>query len=221
MIVLTAGALLSTEDSMRCSGSCDNFPGEQTTVKVNMHQKLKLEGILVQRSLIPVLLLLIPFILVPAVLSDDLIAARVVGVADGDNIIALTANNKRIIIKLGGIDCPEIGQAFAQEALQFTSDQCLGKTVKYRIFGIDIYNRIIATVYLEDGRELNLEIIKAGFAWHYKRYSTRPDYADAETQARRDGVGLWTGKNPMPPWEWRKQRGNESKGFHLNKGGER
>ncbi len=173
-----------------------------------MHQELKLEGNIVQRSFIPILLLLIPLVLVPAVLSDDLIAVRVVGVADGDNIIVLTASNKRIIIKLGGIDCPEIGQAFAQEALQFTSDQCLGKTVKYRIFGIDIYNRIIATVYLEDGRELNLEIIKAGFAWHYKRYSDRQDYAEAEKQARNAGIGLWADESPTPPWEWRKQKRN-------------
>lgn len=152
------------------------------------------------------LLIFILLILASASLSNDRTTARVVGVADGDNIIVRTASNKRIIIKLGGIDCPEIGQAFAQEAMLFTSDLCLGKNINYRIFGIDIYNRIIATVYLDDGRELNLEILKAGFAWHYRRYSDRRDYADAEEQARRAGIGLWAGKDPTPPWQWRRER---------------
>jgi endonuclease YncB( thermonuclease family) len=148
---------------------------------------------------VSVLQIFIIFILATASISKDLIAARVIDVADGDNIIVLTASNKRIIINLGGIDCPEIGQVFAQEAFQFTSDQCLGKTIKYRIFGVDIYNRIIATVYLEDGRELNLEILKAGFAWHYKRYSKRQDYADAESYARKAGIGLWQDPQSVPP----------------------
>jgi endonuclease YncB( thermonuclease family) len=90
------------------------------------------------------------------------------------------------------------------------SDLCLGKNINYRIFGIDIYNRIIATVYLDDGRELNLEILKAGFAWHYRRYSDRRDYADAEEQARRAGIGLWAGKDPTPPWQWRRERRGKS-----------
>jgi endonuclease YncB( thermonuclease family) len=159
-----------------------------------------------QRLSIFILLILVSLILTPAVLSDNLITARVVGVADGDSIIVLTTSNKRIMIKLGVIDCPEIGQAFAKEAKQFTSDQCLGKTIKYKMFGIDVYNRAVATVYLEGDRELNLEILKAGLAWYDKRYSKRQDYADAEQEARRAGVGLWADKNPTPPWKWRRER---------------
>ena len=70
----------------------------------------------------------------------------------------------------------------------------------------DRYGRTVATVYLEDGRELNLELLKAGFAWHYKRYSNRQDYANAENQARAERLGLWAEKNLTPPWEWRRQR---------------
>ena len=57
----------------------------------------------------------------------------------------------------------------------------------------------MATVYLEDGRELNREIIKAGFVWHYQRCSDRHDYADAEDEARRAGIGLWADPNATPP----------------------
>lgn len=170
------------------------------------YQELQLHGDLMCRLSIVAMLLLVPLILPSTARSDDLITARVIGVADGDNIIVLAASGKRIIIQLGGIDSPEIGQAFAQEALQFTIDHCLDTNIKYRIFGIDIYNRIIATVYLGDDRELNLEILKAGFAWYDKRHTKRQEYADAENHARRAGIGLWADKNPTPPWEWRRER---------------
>ena len=70
----------------------------------------------------------------------------------------------------------------------------------------DRYGRTVVTVYLEDGRELNLEIIKAGFAWLCRRNSDRQDYADAEEEARRAGIGLWADTKPTPPWEWRRER---------------
>ena len=64
--------------------------------------------------LISALLSLIPLILTSATLSDDLTTARVIGAADGDNILALTASNQSIIIKLGGIDGTKIGQTYAK-----------------------------------------------------------------------------------------------------------
>jgi endonuclease YncB( thermonuclease family) len=75
---------------------------------------------------------------------------------------------------------------------------------------IDRYSRTVATVYLEDGRELNLELIRAGLAWHYKRYSDRQDNADAESYARTEMLELWTDKNPTPPWQWRRERRRKS-----------
>ncbi|TDJ67824.1 MAG: nuclease, partial [Proteobacteria bacterium] len=50
---------------------------------------------------------------------------------------------------------------------------------------------------LLDGIDLCLEQIKAGFAWHYKKYqheqSTQDQrlYAVAENQARDERLGLW------------------------------
>jgi endonuclease YncB( thermonuclease family) len=151
-------------------------------------------------------LIVIPLILASAPLSDDLIKAKVVKVADGDSITVLVSGNKQVKIRLHGIDCPEGGQAFGKRAKQFTSNQCYGKIIQYRTVDTDRYGRTVATVYLEDGKELNLEILKAGYAWHYKRYSKRQDYADAENNARRAGIGLWADKKPTPPWEWRRER---------------
>jgi len=159
-----------------------------------------------RRSLPLILILLIPGLLVSAALSDDLVTAKVVGVADGDSITVLAPGNNQVKIRLHGIDCPESGQAFGKRAKQFTSNQCFGKTITYCMVDIDRYGRTVATVYLDDGRELNLEIIKAGYAWHYRRYSDRQDYADAEEQARAANLGLWSDPHAKPPWEWRRDR---------------
>jgi len=159
-----------------------------------------------RRFAIPILVVLISLILATAALSNDRITARVVGVADGDSITVLTPINRQVLIRLYGIDCPEIGQAFGIKAKEFTSGLCFGMTIQYRLLGIDRFDRTVATVFLEDGRELNLEIIKAGFAWHHERYSKRQDYVSAEEEARRAGIGLWASKEPTPPWEWRRVR---------------
>jgi endonuclease YncB( thermonuclease family) len=79
-------------------------------------------------------------------------------------------------------------------------------TIKYRIVGIDVFERTIAVVFLDDGKELNLALLKAGLAWHLKRQSDSQDYADAEEEARRAGIGLWADKEPTPPWEWRREK---------------
>lgn len=65
--------------------------------------------------------------------------------------------------------------------------------------GLDRSDRTIAVVYLADGRELNLEVLKPGLARRLKRCSDRPAYADAEKEARRAGIGLWGYKDPTAP----------------------
>jgi len=75
----------------------------------------------------------------------------------------------------------------------------------------DRYGRIVGKVVLE-GQDICLEQIEAGMAWHYKYYQddqTEKDrqlYAAAEIAARATNVGLWIDPNPVPPWDFRRQR---------------
>jgi endonuclease YncB( thermonuclease family) len=71
------------------------------------------------------------------------------------------------------------------------------------------YKRIIGKVVL-NGKDINLEMIKKGMAWHFKKYKKNQpmdeshSYNEAENYARDKNIGLWSEKNPLPPWEWRK-----------------
>ncbi len=73
----------------------------------------------------------------------------------------------------------------------------------------DRYGRILGKVLL-DGVDVCLEQVKAGLAWHYKKYQHEQSsndqrlYANAEIRAREERLGLWRENNPNPPWEFRR-----------------
>jgi endonuclease YncB( thermonuclease family) len=56
---------------------------------------------------------------------------------------------------------------------------------------------------LPDGRSLNQELVRAGYAWWFRRYSADPVLARLEADARRARRGLWADPRPTPPWEYR------------------
>ena len=84
-----------------------------------------------------------------------------------------------------------------------------GKQVAVEYQKRDRYGRIVGKVWLNGG-DVCLEQVKAGFAWHYKKYQheqsleDRQLYAEAEDNAREGRLGLWRENNPNPPWEHRR-----------------
>ena len=57
---------------------------------------------------------------------------------------------------------------------------------------------------LPDGRNLNREIVKAGFAWWFRKYAPKDTELEAlESEARAARRGLWADPRPVPPWEYR------------------
>ena len=67
------------------------------------------------------------------------------------------------------------------------------------------YGRVLGDVYLGD-RHINQEMVQDGLAWHFKKYSSAKELADAEDEARKAKKGLWVDKEPVPPWDYRKQK---------------
>ncbi|MES2266629.1 MAG: thermonuclease family protein [Bacteroidota bacterium] len=130
---------------------------------------------------------------------------KVVGVKDGDTVVLLSPDNQSVTVRLAEIDAPEKSQAFGQAAKQFTSDICFGKKVKLIGNQKDRYGRTVAQIELENGVNVNHEIVKQGFAWQYRAYSKSMELAMLEQQARQNHLGLWQDANPTPPWNFRRE----------------
>lgn len=152
---------------------------------------------------------------VPA--EEKWIEGTVVGVHDGDTCTVLDANNKQHKIRFNGIDAPELKQDFGNKSKQNLSDLIFGKTVRVHVTKKDKYNREVGVVYV-GGTDANLQQIKDGFAWHYKKYASeqteadRKSYADAESAARQSKLGLWFDANPIAPWDYRRPVGTTANG---------
>jgi len=125
--------------------------------------------------------------------------AKVIHIADGDTITVLNETNEQIKIRLNGIDCPEKAQAYGNKAKQFTKVLVHKEMVVIQAYGTDRYGRTIADVILDDGRNLSQELVKAGLAWWYFKYSNDEQLGIVEVQAKIAKVGLWKDKNPVPP----------------------
>ncbi len=129
---------------------------------------------------------------------------RVVGVSDGDTISVLR-EGRAVRVRLDGIDAPEGGQAYGQRAKAFVSQLVYGKTVTVDVRDIDRYGRLVARVYVTD-EDTSLAIVRAGYAWHFVRYSNDTTLAAAEREARTARRGLWQDPRAVPPWEFRAGR---------------
>ena len=134
---------------------------------------------------------------------------KVIKITDGDTVHVLDAEKTTHKIRLAGIDAPERGQPYGKAAGKFLAKQINQQTVCVDWHKRDRYKRLVGVIHYK-GRDVNLELMKAGYAWHYKKYqreqtpADRVIYADAEVQARSDVVGLWQEPNPINPSDWRK-----------------
>ena len=159
------------------------------------------------------------FLLVALCLNPGFCSAeqfRVIRVVDGDTI-KLRGASGEMTIRLVGIDAPEVsnkkrepGQPFSQQATKYLAGMVLNKTVDIKEYGHDRYGRILGVVSL-GGKNINLEMVDAGFAEVY-RGNPAPSqdlapYWKAEEQARAAKRGMWVqGSKYLSPREWRKMR---------------
>ena len=157
--------------------------------------------------------LLLSFLLIFSVCTacaSKILQGKVVSVADGDTITVLDAEKIQHKIRLQGIDAPEKAQAFGAKSKQALYEMVHGKTVQVSFEKSDKYGRILGKVLL-DGQDICHQQIKAGLAWHYKKYQNQQPLADrdaysaSETAAKNEKLGLWSDPRPVAPWDFRKR----------------
>jgi len=147
--------------------------------------------------------LLLAFFLLPlSIFSQE---GKVVKVKDGDTIVILDNQNVMHTVRVADIDCPEYGQPFSKKAKIFVSNEIFGKHVIIKSKGLDKYNRIIGFVFYQD-KNLSLELLRNGLAWHYSYFSNDKEMASLQEIAKNNKVGLWIDSSPVEPYKWRKGR---------------
>lgn len=133
-------------------------------------------------------------------------SGRVVAVSDGDTIRVLRGRATERV-RLHGVDCPELGQAFGQRARQRTAELVMGHEVRVAVTERDRFGRYVAEVILPGGESLNRKLVAEGLAWWYREYARRDvELRLLEEKAREARRGLWADAKPVPPWVWRRGR---------------
>ncbi len=148
----------------------------------------------------PLWLVLAALLVNPAAAGE--FKGRVVGVTDGDTIKVLH-DDRAEIVRLVGVDAPEKRQPYGDRARRFTSELAFDRTVTVLTSGRDRNGRLLGEVLLPDGRSLNQELVRAGYAWWFRKYSRDVALAHLEEEARQGRRGLWATEAPQAPWDYR------------------
>ncbi len=140
-------------------------------------------------------------------------------VVDGDTI---DIGGERI--RLEGIDAPEHAQTCGRKwlgswACGAGATRALASFIGNRRVdcdneGHDKYGRILGLCQV-DGRDINAEMVRAGYAWAFVKYSSR--YVAEEAEARKAESGIWQGE-AEPAWVLSREevaRGRDRGAFGL------
>lgn len=87
-------------------------------------------------------------------------------VVDGDTIVI-----DKMHIRLAGIDAPELDHPWGQQSKWALVKLCKGETVTAHIKPEMSYDRLVAECFLPDGRDLAAELVKAGLALDWPKFS--------------------------------------------------
>jgi endonuclease YncB( thermonuclease family) len=148
-------------------------------------------------------------------------SALVEHVVDGDTAFVNTSPGPRLKCRLAGIDAPEVrhrrrgageipGQPFGLEAKRALEQWALRHRVTVDFYGRDTYHRSLCVLHAA-GRNLNLEMVREGYAWAVRGRrvdvspALRQELQAAESEARAARRGLWADPNPEAPWVFRRR----------------
>lgn len=138
----------------------------------------------------------------PLAAGAETYTAQVIAVLDGDTVMVMR-DNRKITMRLAGIDAPEKQQAFGMASRDALAGLVLRKTVHVTTKAVDDYGRVIAL--LDVGRvNVNEELLRRGLAWEYSQYHSNKNLLALQSRAQAARRGLWAAAHPVPPWTYRK-----------------
>jgi len=142
-------------------------------------------------------------LVLPTIGSSD----RAIKIVDGD-----TLRIGDVTYRLDGIDAPEAGQKCLTER---GKPWACGEAAMEKLEGLlghgalrcypttrDGYGRTLATCFSGE-IDIGKEMVRAGAAWAFVKYSKV--YVGEEAEARSERLGIWKG-SAQPAWEYRADR---------------
>lgn len=166
--------------------------------------------------------LFLPFLIMPllAVCSESL-DGQVAAIVDGDTLMVDIPARGQLRLRLAWIDAPDRLQEHGETSRASLSALASGQPARVELIG-EAKGLWQAMVWVSSPDapcrnaacpktlDLGLAQIVRGMAWHDRRSLGQPpqslgQYEQAEFQAKIHRKGLWAGKNPAPPWDWRRR----------------
>lgn len=142
-------------------------------------------------------------LLIPSIYAN--FSGYVVKVIDGDTLVVIKTNNQRVKVRLVDIDAPEIGQPYSQKSKNSLIELSAHKNADIKSQGHDVYGRVLGMVFIA-GKNINEEQVRRGYAWAYqfKGQVNNSYFKQLQQAAKQARQGLWRSKNPIAPWDWRR-----------------
>lgn len=174
-----------------------------------------LRGLLFRYSCLLACLLVQPAFAQPAAVVSG---GRVVAVVDGETLTVTLPDRRSMQIGLLGIAAPARLQAFGDQARTRLAALVFGREVEVAGLRPDDRRRMTGRVMAADPNcnvpacpkihDVGLMQLMSGLAWLDRRHAGGlspqefDNYEAAEFNAKLRRLGLWAGRNPVPPWQW-------------------
>jgi endonuclease YncB( thermonuclease family) len=148
------------------------------------------------------------------------VTGTVTKVSDGDTIHLRTPEQTKLRVRLYGIDAPETpkvkahsgqvnkqGQPYCKESWQALAGKIMGRQVRLDILDVDKHRRMVGMIRLDE-RNINLEMVREGFAEAFVEYLKPPyksEFIQAEQEAKSSRKGIWSLIDYERPKDFRKR----------------
>lgn len=135
--------------------------------------------------------------------------AKVIKIYDGDTL-KVDVQGEALNIRLYGVSAPEGGQDGNVAATRFLRRLILGHPLEIQVMETDLFGRPLAIV-IREGKEssVNAAVVANGYAW-VNPGECKSDpcnyWKKLELSARKLKLGIWSGYDLVPPWEFGKQK---------------
>ena len=148
-------------------------------------------------------------LLTQAAFPQSKFSGKVVDVLDGKTVVIQTVGGK-MTAALQYIEVPEPEQPLYRTVAEHLRKLVINKRVEFRAQRVS--TEVIVGQLVMDGTDVSQQMLRDGAAWHMGRDKTGQGvvewtaYAENQSQARAEKLGVWSVPGLKPAWEFRAEK---------------